>query len=272
MRRFVLLPLLFLCASAGLADEPKPLPPVEARKKVGETITVEMKVQTAKDRLETRGEIYLDAELDYRDAKNFAVVITKAGAAKLKEAGINDPADHFNGKTIRATGEVKVVQDVPRIEIDDAKQIQVVEKMGDAAPALKRIEQLGGRATLDQTGKTIVRVQLGGRMADDNDLIMLGGLADLVELSLAKTKSTDAGLPSLARLKKLEALHLADNPITDKGVAALKDMSQLQLLGLKGLPALERYLLADGRHAFARAVQFQGVDGICVLVLQVPYA
>ena len=32
-----------------------------------------------KDRLEKRGEIYLDAEEDFKDEKNFAVVITKAG-------------------------------------------------------------------------------------------------------------------------------------------------------------------------------------------------
>ncbi|MFT3920983.1 MAG: hypothetical protein QM778_00465 [Myxococcales bacterium] len=50
---------------------PKPLTPMEARKKVGEQILVEMEVKTAKDRLEKRGEIYLDAELDFRSEKNF---------------------------------------------------------------------------------------------------------------------------------------------------------------------------------------------------------
>src|SRR5580658_9459279 len=105
-----------------LAAGNDPLSPVEARKKVGEAITVEMTVQAAKDKLEARGEIYLDTEPDFRDEKNFAVVITKAGAASLKEAGIDDPAAHFKDKKIRATGTVKEVQNVPRIEIDDAKQ------------------------------------------------------------------------------------------------------------------------------------------------------
>jgi hypothetical protein len=109
---------------AGAAD--KPLTPVEARKKVGATVTVEMTVQTTKDRLEKRGEIYLDAELNFRDEKNFAVVITKAGAASLKNAGIDNPAEHFKEKKIRATGTVKEVEKIPRIEIDDAKQIEVV--------------------------------------------------------------------------------------------------------------------------------------------------
>ncbi len=107
--------------------EDKPLSPAEARKKVGESVTVEMTVKAAKDRLEKRGEIYLDAEEDFRDEKNFAVVITKAGAASLKEAGIDDPAAHFKGKKVRATGTVKEVEKVPRVAIDDAKQIRVVE-------------------------------------------------------------------------------------------------------------------------------------------------
>src|SRR5262245_66578766 len=106
--------LLALAASAlvFVAAEPKPLSPVEARKQVGKTVTVEMTVKAAKDRLEKRGEIYLDAEDDFRDPKNFAVIITKQGAASLAAAGVAGPADHFRGKTIRATGEVKLVQDV----------------------------------------------------------------------------------------------------------------------------------------------------------------
>lgn len=55
------------------------------------------------------------------------MVITRTGAAKLKEWGIAEFEKHFQDKTIRATGEVKLVQDVPRIEIDAADQIKIVE-------------------------------------------------------------------------------------------------------------------------------------------------
>jgi hypothetical protein len=122
------------CVAAGIvtllvglacAPDDRPLTPGEARQKVGEKITVEMTVQAAKDRLEARGEIYLDSEPDFRDEKNFAVVITKAGAASLKQAGIGDPAEHFKDKRIRATGTVREVDRVPRIEIDDARQIKI---------------------------------------------------------------------------------------------------------------------------------------------------
>ena len=101
-----------LSASPQAYADDRPMAPVAARKRVGETITVEMTVQAAKDRLENRGEIYLDGEPDFRDEKNFAVVITKTGAAKLKEVGIDDPAAHFKDKTIRATCGSKVTVSV----------------------------------------------------------------------------------------------------------------------------------------------------------------
>ena len=113
------------CLAAGMED--KALTPIQARKKIGEKITVEMTVRAAKDRLSKRGEIYLDAETDFRDEKNFAIIITRAGAESLKKAGIENPADHFKDKKIRATGTVKEVDKVPRIEIDEAKNIRLIQ-------------------------------------------------------------------------------------------------------------------------------------------------
>jgi hypothetical protein len=118
--------LLLVLAADAPAD--KPLSPVEARKRVGKRVTVQMVVRASKDRLKRRKEIYLDSEEDFRSKKNFAVVINPAGAAKLEEAGIADPAAHFKGKTIRATGTVTVVDGVPRIVVSDPKQIRVVGK------------------------------------------------------------------------------------------------------------------------------------------------
>src|SRR5262245_878159 len=115
--------VLGLFAVPAYADEKtEPLGPVEARKQVGKEITVKMTVKAAKDRLEKRGEIYLDSEENFRDDKNFAVVITKTGAASLNNAGIASPAEHFKDKMIQAKGTVKEVDGIPRIEIDDATQ------------------------------------------------------------------------------------------------------------------------------------------------------
>src|SRR5262249_51489638 len=117
--------VVVLAASLTLAAEGKPLTPAEARKKVGETVTVEMTVRAAKDRLAKRGEIYLDSEGDFKDEKNFAVVITRAGAGALKAAGVDSPAEHFQGKKVRASGTVKEVDKVPRIEVNKAGQIRL---------------------------------------------------------------------------------------------------------------------------------------------------
>jgi hypothetical protein len=127
LQRLFALTVLAAGVGAAVAAEDLPLTPVEARQKVGEKITVEMTVQAAKDRLEKRGEIYLDAEPNFKDEKNFAVVITRAGAASLKEKGVDDPAAHFKGKKIRADGTVKEVDKIPRVEIDDARHIRIVE-------------------------------------------------------------------------------------------------------------------------------------------------
>jgi hypothetical protein len=116
---------LFIVVSFFCLHADKPLTPVEARKAVGKTITVQMTVKAAKDRLKKRGEIYLDSEEDFKDEKNFAVVINKEGAADLKKKGINDPAAHFKNQVIVATGEVKEVDSIPRIEVSEAKQIKL---------------------------------------------------------------------------------------------------------------------------------------------------
>jgi len=121
MLRVALFPLLLIVTM----NDDKPLTPVEARKAVGKTITVQMTVKAAKDRLEKRGEIYLDSEENFKDEKNFAVVINKDGAADLKKKCIDDPAAHFKDKVIIATGEVKEVDGIPRIEVSEAKQIKL---------------------------------------------------------------------------------------------------------------------------------------------------
>jgi serine/threonine protein kinase len=66
---------------------------------------------------------FLNSEEDFRDAKNFAVVIPKALAKQLAEAGITDPLTYYRGKTIRVTGIVIYYQNRPEMIIDDPGQI-----------------------------------------------------------------------------------------------------------------------------------------------------
>ncbi len=77
---------------------------------------------------ETCGEIYLDSEENFRDEKNLGIVITKTGAATFIEAGVNDPADNFQDKIIRVKGTVIIKEQRPRIEVDDPKEIQIVNQ------------------------------------------------------------------------------------------------------------------------------------------------
>ena len=86
---------------AAAEEKLKEHTPTEARKAIGKEITVHMKVVSAKDRLEKRGEIYLDSQEDFKDEKNFAVVITRKGAESLKAAGIADPAQHYFPDPVR---------------------------------------------------------------------------------------------------------------------------------------------------------------------------
>ena len=130
MRRLAALLALALTSVALAADdkEGKPLSPAEAIRRVGQKVTVEMRVRASKNALEHRGEIYLDSEENFRDEKNLAVVINKDGAAHFKDAGVVDPAAHFKGKTIRVSGTVTLQEKRPRIVVTDPAQLRLVTR------------------------------------------------------------------------------------------------------------------------------------------------
>ena len=101
------------------------LSPVEAINRVDESVTVEMLVQRTKCCTGSR-QVFLDSEPDHRDPKNLGVVITESGRAKFAEAGIDDPAAQFNGKTIRVRGVVIRKENRPYIEVNGPSQIEMV--------------------------------------------------------------------------------------------------------------------------------------------------
>jgi hypothetical protein len=128
--RFVSGCVVLVCLAVpvvGAEKEAKPLTTAEAIKMVDKEVTVELTVRSSKNALDHRHEIYLDSEENFRDEKNLAVVVTEEGAAKFKEAGIADPAEHFRDKTIRVTGTVTLKDDRPRIEISNPKAIKLIE-------------------------------------------------------------------------------------------------------------------------------------------------
>jgi hypothetical protein len=98
---------------------------VEAIARVNESVTVEMVVQRTK-RCSGSQQVFLDSEANHRDPKNLGVIVTEGGRAKLTEAGIDDPAAHFNGKAIRVHGVVIRKENRPYIEVNDSGQIEMV--------------------------------------------------------------------------------------------------------------------------------------------------
>jgi DNA/RNA endonuclease YhcR with UshA esterase domain len=117
--------LLVFPAIAFAEDPPKPISPAEAAKKVNETVTVSMLVKSTGG----RENCYLNSEEDFNLAMNFTIFISKDAKEKLKKAGIENPAEYYNKKTIEVTGKVILFEGKkPRIPITEADQIKVVEK------------------------------------------------------------------------------------------------------------------------------------------------
>ena len=124
----VLFVSLLTVAFAGADDkDAKPLSPDEAVKHVKEKCTVEMEVKSAGGS-KKQMMIFLNSEANYRDGKNFTIVIDKSAAEKFKKEKIDDPAVHFKGKTIRVTGTITLHQNHPQIQVEGPEQITVVEK------------------------------------------------------------------------------------------------------------------------------------------------
>ncbi|MCE9529933.1 MAG: alkaline phosphatase family protein [Planctomycetes bacterium] len=106
-------------------EQPKPkdgaITALEATKKVGEKVTVEMRVSSTGGTVEKR--LYLNSKKSFTDAENFAVVVMpKAFTGKLEKATRTTFAD----KIIRVTGTVTTFKTAPQIVVDDEKQIEIV--------------------------------------------------------------------------------------------------------------------------------------------------
>lgn len=101
------------------------LSPEEASKRVDESVIVDMLVQRTK-RCSSSRQVFLDSEADHHDPRNLGVVVTERGRARFSELGIADPAEHFDGKTIRVRGMVIRKENRPYIEVEEPSQIELV--------------------------------------------------------------------------------------------------------------------------------------------------
>ncbi|WP_439622172.1 alkaline phosphatase D family protein [Gemmata sp.] len=111
-------------AATPVVDEKLPdgvLSPAAAAKKVGEKVTVQYTVASVGG----KANLYLNTNKDFRAKDNFAVVLpTKVQTGKWEKAG----AETFVGKTVRATGTIKLNKESPQLEVADPKDLEIVEK------------------------------------------------------------------------------------------------------------------------------------------------
>jgi len=108
------------------AAKPKVITPREARQNIGARVTVEFKVRHTKA-AKAPDRVYLDSETDYRDPKNLGVLIEADALPAFEKARIKNPAEHYDGKTIRITGAVFLRDDNVFIKATVPGDIEVVQ-------------------------------------------------------------------------------------------------------------------------------------------------
>ncbi|HQR43508.1 MAG TPA: alkaline phosphatase family protein, partial [Gemmatales bacterium] len=94
---------------------------LEAAKKVGEEVTVEFTVKATGG---SSGRVFLNSLADFRDPRNFTVVLEKGYLSKAKD--IADPREHFKGRKIQVTGKVELFKETAQIKVTEMKQIKVL--------------------------------------------------------------------------------------------------------------------------------------------------
>jgi hypothetical protein len=102
------------------------IPADEAGKYEGKRITVEMTVAFSNQMDKDPKMTFLNSRRERKDEKNLAVVISPESAAKFHRKGIDNPATHFRGKTIRVTGTVERYKGQLEMKIDDPDQVKIV--------------------------------------------------------------------------------------------------------------------------------------------------
>ena len=134
------LPLFGAAAAVDQADKEPPaerriprIAAVDARRHIAERCAVEMTVCSGR-LLATGNLCFLNSCRNFRDAKNFTVVIRRDGLKALKAAKIDDPVRRYRGKKIRVTGKIGLYKKRPQIIVDKLAQIEILaaEKHEDA--------------------------------------------------------------------------------------------------------------------------------------------
>lgn len=107
------------------ANQEKALSPAEASKKVGEKVVVEFVVGSTGG----NNNFYINTEKDFMNPNNLTIILPKPSKIKLmKTQKIDDLDKHFEGKTVRISGMVKLFEGKPRIQVDEPGQITILPR------------------------------------------------------------------------------------------------------------------------------------------------
>jgi alkaline phosphatase D len=119
------IPLSVLQPSAARING-QPLSAAEVKQLLNKQVTLEMTV-AATGMSGKAGLVFLNSHADRKDPDNFTVVLDKNAQSQLAKAGIANPREHFDGKSIRVAGVLSLFREQPQIIVSSAAQIQVVK-------------------------------------------------------------------------------------------------------------------------------------------------
>ena len=110
------------------ATSQSPIGPAEALHLINKTVVLEMQVKSVNYSGKKKW-LYLNSEQDYSNATNFSIAIQSPSEERLKELGLESDAKKLTGLWLRATGQVSLHHNVPRLFIAQPGQLRVlVEK------------------------------------------------------------------------------------------------------------------------------------------------
>jgi hypothetical protein len=105
----------------------RPLAPAEVAEFFGQQVVVEMEVKST-GKATTNPTIFLNSHANYRDPDNLTIVLEDRVQADLVEVVVGPLQEFYKGKTIRVRGKVSRYKDNPQIVVNQAEQLEVVEK------------------------------------------------------------------------------------------------------------------------------------------------
>ncbi len=132
MRGIFVVMLALVVGAAKAQDGGPALLPADAVEKVGQEVTVEMRVQSTGGSRNS----YLNSASDFSQASNFTIFIPEAARKKFADAGVAKPDEHYYGKVIQVTGLVSLAREKPRMVVNEPGQVRILEDK--SGPAIRK--------------------------------------------------------------------------------------------------------------------------------------